>query len=104
MQGKQAPSHLLSSILHPRCSILDPLSLFGRASRSALLAAAGALLLAGCGSELYEQRLANTRLLYAHMDLLNQNLQGVWNDPSVAVQLRIPQQFVMLPPPAQADT
>jgi len=90
-------------LFYPRFSILYPPALFARAPRFALLAA-GALLLAGCGAELYEQRLANTRLLYAHMDLLNQNLQGAWNDPSVGVQMRIPLQFAMLAPPAQADT
>jgi len=94
--GSRAP-------FHPRSSILYPLALFARAPRFALLAA-GALLLAGCGSELYDQRLANTKLLFAHMDLLNQNLQGAWSDSSVGVQVRIPLQFGMLAPPAQAET
>jgi hypothetical protein len=91
------------ALFDPRSSILYPLALFARAPRIALLAA-GVLLLVGCGAELYEQRLANTKLLYAHMDLLNQNLQGAWNDPSVGVQMRIPLQFAMLAPPAQAET
>lgn len=74
-------------------------------SRSAawLLVAIGSLIAAGCGSELYEHRLANTKVLFAHMDLLNQNLQGAWNDPSVGVQLRAPLQFVLLPPPVKPE-
>ncbi len=63
--------------------------------------ALGALLLAGCGTEVYEQRLGNTRLLFAHMDQLNQNLQGAWSDPETGVSLRVPTQFVMLPPPVK---
>ena len=65
--------------------------------------ALGALLLAGCGAETYEQRLGNTRLLFAHLELLNQNLQGTWGDPETGVSLRAPLQFVLLPPPVKAQ-
>ena len=64
----------------------------------------GALLLAGCGAEAYDQRLGNTRLLFAHLEFLNQNLQGTWGDSETGVSLRVPLQFVMLPPPVRAET
>lgn len=63
----------------------------------------GALLLAGCGAEAYENRLGNTKLMFAHMELVNQNLQGTWSDPETGVKLRAPLQFVMLPPPVKAE-
>src|SRR5215510_11986499 len=58
------------------------------------------LALAGCGGELYEERLANTKILFVHEELLNQNLQGRWTDADTGVGLRIPLKFEMLPPPA----
>ncbi|MBI3863404.1 MAG: hypothetical protein HY290_16055 [Planctomycetia bacterium] len=68
--------------------------------RPALLFLA-ALLLAGCGADLYEERLANTRSMFAHQDQLNQNLQAAWGDGETRIGLRPPTQFVMLPPPAK---
>lgn len=65
--------------------------------------ALGALLLAGCGAEAYENRIGNTRLMFAHMELVNENLQGTWSDPETGVRLRAPRQFVMLPPPVKAE-
>src|SRR5262245_27667863 len=67
------------------------------------LAALGlaALGLTGCGSEVYEQRLANTRILFAHEELLRENLQGKWIDPDYGVALRIPHKFEVLSPPAR---
>ena len=64
-------------------------------------AALAALVLAGCGAEAYEKRLGNTKILFAHMDLLNQNLQGTWSDPETGVSLRAPLQFALLPPPVK---
>lgn len=62
------------------------------------------LLLAGCGADLYEERLENTKIAFAHIDLLNQHLQSLWTDgDGVGVRLRVPQQFGLLPPPAKPD-
>jgi len=63
-----------------------------------------AFALAGCGSELYEQRLANTKILFAHEELLRENLQGKWTDPDYGISLRIPHKFEVLPPPAKPES
>ncbi len=60
-----------------------------------------ALLLAGCGAETYEERLKNTRAMFAHQEQLNANLTGAWGDQETGVSLRVPLQFVMLPPPVK---
>src|SRR5258707_14858447 len=60
-------------------------------------------LLIGCGAELYETRLDNTRVLFAHMELLNEHLLGKWTDPENAASLRVPLQFGLLAPPAPSD-
>ena len=68
-----------------------------------LMPVLGLLLLAGCGAEAYEQRLGNTKKLFAHLDLLNQNLQqGSWGDPETGISLRAPIQFAVLPAPVKA--
>lgn len=62
------------------------------------------LFVAGCGADLYEERLENTKIVFAHIDLLNQHLQSLWNDgDGVGVRLRLPLQFALLPPPAKRD-
>lgn len=66
------------------------------------LVCAGALL-AGCGADLYEQRLANTRLMFAHKDLQNKNLQQLWSDAETGVSLRVPLQFAVMSPPAPTE-
>jgi hypothetical protein len=63
--------------------------------------ALASLLLAGCGAEAYEKRLGNTKLLFAHMDLVNSNLQGTWSDPETGISLRAPSQLVVVPPPVK---
>jgi hypothetical protein len=60
---------------------------------------AAAVCLAGCGLELYESRLSDTRAMFAHQELLNQHLSGAWGDGSVGISLRIPQHFEVLAPP-----
>src|SRR5438105_12534899 len=60
-------------------------------------------LLIGCGTELYESRLDNTRILFAHMELLNEHLLQKWTDPENAVSLRAPLQFALLAPPAPIE-
>ncbi|HEY3968683.1 MAG TPA: hypothetical protein VGM05_29310 [Planctomycetaceae bacterium] len=62
---------------------------------------AAALLLAGCGADTYEERLKNTRAMFAHQEQLNANLTGAWGDQETGVSLRVPLQFVMLPPPVK---
>jgi hypothetical protein len=62
-----------------------------------------ALFLSGCGAELYEERLGKTQVLYSHINLLNEHLQGMWTDSDTNVGLRIPKRFDMLPPPAKPD-
>src|SRR5262245_42394180 len=59
--------------------------------------------LSGCGGEIYEERLANTRILFAHEELLNQHLQGKWTDAENGLGLRVPLKFEVLSPPAGAD-
>jgi len=60
-------------------------------------------LLAGCGADLYEQRLANTRLMFAHKDLQNKNLQAIWTDVETGISVRPPTQFVVMSPPAATE-
>ncbi len=74
-----------------------------RNRRGIFLLALTFLGLAGCGSALYEERLAKTRLLFAHIDHLNDNLQARWVDPQSGASLRVPMQFAVLPPPAKPE-
>lgn len=60
--------------------------------------AAGVFLLAGCGADEYESRLANTSVLYRHLELLDSQLQGEWGHPQ-GIRLRLPPQFTELPAP-----
>lgn len=55
--------------------------------------------IAGCGGEIYQQRLDNTKKLFAHLELLNAHLHQYWGDPQTGARLRIPLQFSMIPPP-----
>ena len=43
------------------------------------------LFVAGCGGKLYEERLANTGVLLAHIGHLNDHLQAKWTDPETGV-------------------
>jgi hypothetical protein len=63
-----------------------------------------AIALAGCGTEVYEQRLQNTKILFAHEELLKENLQGKWSDPDYGISLRIPHKFEVLAPPARPES
>jgi hypothetical protein len=82
----------LEAAARTRCGLLFPVL---------SLAAMG---LAGCGSEVYEERLANTRILFAHEELLRENLQGKWTDGEYGISLRIPHKFEVLPPPAKPES
>jgi hypothetical protein len=59
----------------------------------AMLALSTPLLLASCGAELYEQRLENTKKLFARMEMLDSQLHHDWSDNSVGIRLRLPIQF-----------
>src|SRR5687768_11617636 len=53
---------------------------------------------AGCGFELYEQRLAATQAWYGYLDRLDQNLAGPWRGAPVD-ELRVPKNFTEVPAP-----
>jgi hypothetical protein len=59
------------------------------------------MLFAGCGTEAYQQRIDATRAMFAHQVQLNDNLQGAWGDSEVGISLRVPNQFLLMPPPAK---
>lgn len=64
----------------------------------AAIAALVCLLVAGCGYEVYEQRLAATQALYAYLDRLDQNLTGPWRSAPVD-EFRVPKNFKEIPAP-----
>lgn len=70
--------------------------------RSALAGWLCCCALAGCYAHGYEQRLENTRKLYARMELLDANLGRYWADET-GVQLRPPIQFSPLAAASQGD-
>jgi hypothetical protein len=74
----------------PRCRLLPLVPL-------------AALVLAGCGTEQYDDRLRNTATLFAHEELLKQHLQGKWSDAENGIDLRIPHKFEVLPPPVKPE-
>lgn len=47
----------------------------------------------GCGTEVYEERLENSKKLYGHMEVLDTHLHRDWVDADVGVRLRLPIQF-----------
>ena len=55
------------------------------------------LLLAGCGQETYERRLAETSALYSHIQVLEDNLGGTFADSNIS--LRPPKQFRLVAAP-----
>ena len=63
-----------------------------------LIGAALLTVLAGCGTEIYEQRLQATQRLYEHIQLLDDNLSREWSNGVLSI--RMPSQFVEIPPPA----
>lgn len=64
-----------------------------------VLAAAVCTLLAGCGSQAYEQRLRETSKYYAYVARLNRHLDRTpWNGPGITV--RVPRQFKLRQAPA----
>ncbi len=67
-------------------------------ARGAALAVGG-VALAGCGQQVYEQRLAETSALFAHLQLLSEHLSGEWTDSVAAVRLPKQYQQIAAPPP-----
>jgi hypothetical protein len=56
------------------------------------------LLASGCGYAEYESRLAESRKYYAHLDKIEQSLAPKWSVAGGVMDLRVPQQFVPIPP------
>lgn len=54
----------------------------------------------GCGYADYENRLNETKKYYTHLDRVEQSLAPKWSAPGGLMDLRVPQQFVQIPPPA----
>jgi hypothetical protein len=71
--------------------------------RAALpLCMAGLILAAvatGCGREIYEQRLDESKRYFTYLDKLNQNLSPWW--VGNGLKLRVPKQFQVIPPPTK---
>ena len=57
------------------------------------------LLVAGCGYAEYEARLAETKKYYAYLEKIEQSLSGKWSAAGNLMDLRVPNQFIPIPPP-----
>ena len=66
--------------------------------RSLITSASLLLLIAGCGFSEYEARLAETKKYYAHLERIEQSLAPKWTVPGNLMDVRVPQQFVAIPP------
>src|SRR6056297_3108734 len=53
--------------------------------------------LVGCGTELYNQRVAASKELFEYINKLNENLGQAWVQSGV--EIRLPKQLVEIPPP-----
>jgi len=62
------------------------------------------LIVTGCGSEDYQDRLDTTSRYFASLELQDANLHGTWTDPATTISLRVPKQFTELPGPAPTPT
>ena len=69
-------------------------------NRTALACFGLLLFVMGCGYAEYEQRLGETRKYYAYLDRIEQSLapKPKWTDPQKILELRVPRQFVPIPP------
>jgi len=56
-------------------------------------------LVAGCGYSQYEARLNESKNYYAHLDRIEQALASKWTSQGGVLELRVPRQFVLIPPP-----
>jgi hypothetical protein len=82
---------------------VEPRPVIGRL-QSRLWAALLLLLVSGCGSEDYQDRLDTTSRYFASLELQDSNLHGAWTDAATTISLRVPKQFAELPGPAPAPT
>lgn len=57
------------------------------------------LFVAGCGYSQYEARLTESKNYYAHLDRIEQALAPKWTSQNSVLELRVPRQFVLIPPP-----
>ena len=57
----------------------------------------------GCGYAEYEARLAQTRTYYAYLDRIEQSLGPKWAVAGNVMDLRVPQPFIPIPPPAAVE-
>ena len=67
-----------------------------------MAAVVGALSLAGavgCGYETYELRLKQSKDYYTYLEKVDANLAPKWGDGRGILELRVPKQFVPIPPP-----
>lgn len=53
----------------------------------------------GCGYAQYEARLKETKQYYAYLDRIEQSLGRKWIVPGGLMEMRVPNQFVLIPPP-----
>ena len=67
-------------------------------SASVITSAGLLLLVAGCGFAEYEARLKQTSLYYAYLDKIEQSLSPKWAAPGNLLDLRVPNQFIPIPP------
>ncbi|MCY2965206.1 MAG: hypothetical protein NT069_16495, partial [Planctomycetota bacterium] len=73
-------------------------------SRFSGVVALGLGLILGCGSEDYQDRLDTTAKYFESIELQNAHLHGPWVDSATSISLRLPLQFVELPPPELGTT
>ncbi|WP_010583417.1 hypothetical protein [Schlesneria paludicola] len=78
--------------------MFDSIALYAKSWRTL----AGMLLLSvvgGCGYAQYESRLKETKQYYAYLDRIEQSLAPKWIVPGGLMELRVPNQFILIPPP-----
>ena len=61
----------------------------------------GTILFAGCGYSEYEARLNESKKYYAYLDKVEQFLAPKWSAPEIGMELRVPRQFFLIPPPQE---
>lgn len=80
--------------MHSHISTADNFSLFGK-----FLLVAVSVVLAGCGSAKYEERLGATVKMFDHMHRLDKELKKPFRDKESKIQYRPPRNFKLIPAP-----
>ena len=75
-----------------------PLGLFSKLVRMRLFLLA-TLVFSGCGYAQYESRLSETKKYWAYLDKIEQFLAPKWYAQEIQMELRVPNQFYLIPPP-----